>query len=127
MAKPFVFNYFSIFRLSRASSVEDDDYDYENYDENYDVDENSQTPRSEDYEVTSETSQLEATKIDTLLHNVTEVEIESPSKRGENQVDKTESVVRSISIEEPGTEYIDRNLRNRNFYDVVFFRRSSSN
>lgn len=85
------FNYIPIFRLSKASPV-DSDYDEYNYDD-YNYDDNSQNP-SDDFEVTSETSQLEATKSDQSVPNITEEEIPL-------RFDGVESVQR-VSIEQTG-------------------------
>lgn len=69
--------------MNKASTVrevyDDDEYNYEDYD--YDGD-NSQIARGEDYEVTSETSELDDPKI-TLVHNATTEE--NISKVTENQ------------------------------------------
>lgn len=88
-----------IFRLNKASTVrevyDDDEYNYEDYD--YDGD-NSQNPGSEDYEVTSETSELDDTKI-TLVQNVTtEENISKVTESQEIRKVTSEEIISKVSV-----------------------------
>ncbi|KAJ6646878.1 Slit like 1 protein [Pseudolycoriella hygida] len=94
-------------RLSDATDGEDnyDDDDY-NYDDEYDYIDNSQNEKDEDYDVTTEKSELPEVITDPVP---TTVQVEVPIKATGNEESKTESIqaVQSVFIEETETSQIE--------------------